>query len=566
MIIVDTKQSIIDLVSLCYSKGIRKVVFSPGSRNAPMIIAFNEHGGFQCFSIPDERVSAFFALGLAQQSEETVAIVSTSGSAALNFAPAVAEAYYQRISLLVITADRPPEWIDQGNGQTMRQRNLYANYIKESYEVSHETIHSDELWYNVRIFNEAINESRIEPKGPTHINFPLREPLYDFKMDFKSAENVKIIDQYSPPPELSDRLLDKLALKWNQSNKKLILCGISKKSDQLNELLSSFSRDESVIILTETTSNLNNPEFIEQIDRMLFSIEEKDYATYQPDLLLTFGTNIISKKIKTLFRKWKIKEHWHIDETDVVIDTFKSLTKHLRCDLVHFFDQINQRRTNVVSSYKSEWTKRNELLKTKHDEILANSSWSDLKAYYICLKNIPSRSYLQMANSASVRYVQLMENRKDITYHSNRGVAGIDGCTSTAVGAAWVNSKELTVLVTGDIAFFYDSNALWMPYLSSKFRIILFNNEGGNIFRIIPGPDRTSQLEQYFESHHNTKAKYLAKSFGIVHYEANNEEELNAVLKKFFSPQENNRPALLELHTPRKDNDKILKRYFEHLT
>jgi len=215
---LDTKQSIVDLVNTCYIKGIKKVVFSPGSRNAPLIIAFNEHGSFESFSIPDERVAAFFALGMAQQSGETVAIISTSGSAALNYAPAIAEAFYQRIPLLALTADRPPEWIDQGNGQTMRQYKLYNNYIKESFEISHESTEEDELWFNIRIFNEAINETQIEPKGPVHINIPLNEPLYDFNVDFQNSPAPKIIEQLSPPPELSTGILDELATTWNKSN------------------------------------------------------------------------------------------------------------------------------------------------------------------------------------------------------------------------------------------------------------------------------------------------------------------------------------------------------------
>jgi 2-succinyl-5-enolpyruvyl-6-hydroxy-3-cyclohexene-1-carboxylate synthase len=559
---VNTKQSVLDLVNVCYEKDVRKVVFSPGSRNAPLIIAFNEHGGFETFSIPDERVAAFFALGMAQQTDETVALVSTSGSAALNYAPALAEAYYQRIPMLAITADRPPEWIDQGNGQTMRQRNLFKNYIKNSFEINLETTHEDELWYNVRIFNEAINETQIEPKGPVHINFPLREPLYDFEIDFEPKEHFKIIDQFSPPPELSSELLSELAEIWNKSRKKLILCGITKKSQHLNHLLSSLSNDPSIVVLTETTSNLSDPGFIEQIDRVIFSMKTEDFDTYQPDLLLTFGTNIVSKKIKFLLRKWQINEHWHIDETDIVIDTFKSLTKHLRCDLVHFFSAMLQKNNPASSDYRKFWQLRNERLKKVHASFKQNTQWSDFKAYSICLDRIPMNTQLQMANSAAVRYVQLMEQRPDLSYYCNRGVAGIDGCTSTATGAAFTY-KDFTVLVTGDIAFLYDSNALWHSYISEKLRIIVFNNEGGNIFRIIPGPSSTNQLETFFEAHHNTQARYLAKAYGLNYFSAANEDELNEQLDQFYGEMKNKQAAILEIFTPRKINDQILKAYFE---
>jgi 2-succinyl-5-enolpyruvyl-6-hydroxy-3-cyclohexene-1-carboxylate synthase len=561
---LDTKQTIIDLVNVCYAKGIRKVVFSPGSRNAPLIIAFNEHKGFECFAIPDERVAAFFGLGMAQQTHETVAIVSTSGSAALNYSPAIAEAYYQRIPMLVLTADRPPEWIDQGNGQTMRQRNLYQNFIKKSYEINHETTHPDELWYNVRIYNEAINETRIEAKGPVHINLPLREPLYDFKLDFNNKTFVKIIDQVSPPPELSTQVLDSLSQKWNQSSKKLILCGITPRSQALNDLLSTLSADPSVIILTETTSNVTHPNFIEQLDRVLFTIEEKDGQNFKPEILLTFGTKIVAKKIKTLFRNWDIEEHWHLDESDIVIDTFKSLTSHLRSDLVHFFKEIIKRTKHKNSTYAASWHKQDQLCKRKHESFLATLEWSDLKAYEICLNSLPENSNLQMANSTAVRYVQLMSKRADISYYSNRGVAGIDGCSSTAAGAAWVNVNK-TILVTGDVAFFYDSNALWTPYLKKDLRIILFNNQGGNIFRFIPGPDSTEQLETFFEAHHNKSARHLAAAYDIAYFSADNEAELTRSLPSFWQDQTDNKPAILEIFTPRLKNAQILKSYFRHL-
>jgi 2-succinyl-5-enolpyruvyl-6-hydroxy-3-cyclohexene-1-carboxylate synthase len=561
---LNTKQSVLDLVRIAYAKGIRKIVFSPGSRNAPLIIAFNEHGGFESFSIPDERVAGFFALGMAQQTGETVAVVSTSGSAALNFAPAVAEAFYQRIPLLVITADRPPEWIDQGDGQTMRQRNLYVNYIKSSYEVMHETVHPDELWFNVRIFNEAINETRIEPRGPVHLNYPLREPLYDLTGNDWKDHPVRIIEQHSPPPELSEDLLKELAAVWNRTPKKLILCGITQRSESLNFLLTELAQDPSVIVLTETTSNLYDEGFIEQIDRVLFAMQEEDFVTFQPDLLLTIGTNIISKKIKFLFRRWDIQEHWHIDETDIVIDTFQSLTRHLRSDLEHFFTAILKYRVTGKSDYRDVWQNRNRILKERHLEYLREAPWSDFLAYAICLGAMPDSSRLQMANSAAVRYVQLMEKRRDISYYSNRGVAGIDGCSSTAAGAAWVYD-DYTVLVTGDIAFFYDSNALWHPHLSPRLRILVFNNQGGNIFRIIPGPDRTNQLETFFEAHHQATAEHLARTFSIDYLSARNEEELQTALPQFFNADHRERPAILEIFTPREENDRILKKYFDRM-
>ena len=558
---MNTKQSVIDLVNIAFRKGIRKIVFSSGSRNAPLIVAFNEHGGFNTFSIHDERSAAFFALGMAQQTGETVAIACTSGSAALNYAPAIAEAYYQRIPLLVITADRPLEWIDQGEGQTMRQRNIYANFIKSSYEIFQETIHPDELRYNTRMFNEAINITQIAPPGPVHVNIPLREPLYTMGHD-NFDNRLEIIDNISPLPELSDDILDSLADIWNRSKRKLILTGILPEDIELKKIIKVLSDDPSVIVMTETTSNIYDPDFINNIDRFIMSIDEDE--RYSPDLLLTLGSNIVSKKIKYLLRKWNPVEHWDVDESDKIIDTYKSLTKHIKSELKSLLSGLNKRKIKNNSDYKNIYMQQEVRVKSKHKEFFETANWSDLKAYYIINEYFPENINLQMANSTAVRYAQLMKPRADILYNSNRGVAGIDGCTSTAGGASIVNDR-MTVLVTGDVAFLYDSNALWNKYVASNFKIIVFNNEGGNIFRFIPGPPETKQLEEFFEAHHNIKAEFIAKAFDINYSSVTDEKELISVLPGFFKKQNNGRPSILEIFTPRLKNMDILRDYFTYL-
>ncbi len=558
---MNTKQSVYDLVNIAYKKGIRKVVFSSGSRNAPLVIAFNEHGGFQTFSIHDERSAAFFALGMAQQTGKTVAIACTSGSAALNYAPAIAEAYYQRIPLLVITADRPLEWIDQGEGQTMRQHNIYANFIKNSYEIFQETVHPDELRYNTRMFNEAINLTQIAPNGPVHVNIPLREPLYRMDKNFRT-DNVEIIENISPLPELSDSVMDSLAEIWNDSRRKIILTGILPEDTELKEIIKTLSDDPSVVVMTETTSNIYDENFINNIDRFIMSIEDEE--EYKPDLLLTLGSNIVSKKIKFLLRKWNPAEHWDVDESDKIIDTYKSLTKHIKSELKSFLRGLDKRKKINDSDFSDKYMQQENRVKIKHENFLKNSSWSDLKAYYIVNKYLPENINLQMANSTAVRYAQLMDSRSDILYNSNRGVAGIDGCTSTAVGASISNGRK-TVLVTGDVAFLYDSNALWNRYLGENLRIIVFNNEGGNIFRFIPGPSDTGQLEEFFEAHHSINSEHIAKAFDVNYYNAKDEEELIDNLSVFFDTQSNNRPAVLEIFTPRLKNMEILKEYFGNL-
>jgi 2-succinyl-5-enolpyruvyl-6-hydroxy-3-cyclohexene-1-carboxylate synthase len=557
------KQSVQDLVLIAFQKGIRHIVFSSGSRNAPLIIAFNEHKGFSTYSIHDERSAGFFALGIAQQLGETVALVCTSGSATLNYSPAIAEAYYQRIPLLVITADRPLEWIDQGEGQTMKQHKIYANFIKESYEIFQETTHHDELWYNTRMFNEAINLCKIAPYGPVHVNLPLREPLYQKNYNFHE-NHVKIIENISPSLSISDQDSENLANIWNRSKRKMILTGVMPYDPELKGLLKKLSEDPSVVILTETTSNIFDESFINNIDRFIMSLTKEEENQYKPDILLTIGSHVVSKKIKTLLRKWNPTEHWDVDESDKITDTYKSLTKHIKSEVKSFIIKLTDKRKISESDFADIYRQKETFVKNRHDKFLNHVEWSDLKAYGTVCATLPEKINVHMANSTAVRYVQLMHSRQDIIYNSNRGVAGIDGCTSTAAGAALINDK-LTVLFTGDVAFFYDSNALWNKYLPERFRIIVFNNEGGNIFRYIPGPSDTEQLEDFFESHHTYKAKFIAKAFNINYYSAHNENELKENLSDFLSMQENNRPALLEIFTPRLKNMEILRSYFQNL-
>lgn len=557
------KQSVQDLILIAYQKGIRHIVFSSGSRNAPLIIAFNEHKGFSTYSIHDERSAGFFALGIAQQLGETVALVCTSGSATLNYSPAIAEAYYQRIPLLVITADRPLEWIDQGEGQTMKQHKIYANFIKESYEIFQETTHPDELWYNTRMFNEAITLCKIAPYGPVHVNLPLREPLYQKNYNFHE-NHVKIIVNISPSPSISDQDAEHLANIWNQSKRKMILTGVMPYDPELKGLLKKLSEDPSVVILTETTSNIYDESFINNIDRFIMSISKEEENKYKPDILLTIGSHVVSKKIKTLLRNWKPTEHWDVDESDKITDTYKSLTKHIKSEVKSFIIKLTDKRKISESDFADIYRQKETFVINRHDKFLNNVEWSDLKAYRTVCATLPEKLNIHMANSTAVRYVQLMHSREDIIYNSNRGVAGIDGCTSTAAGAALINNR-LTVLFTGDVAFLYDSNALWNKYLPERFRIIVFNNEGGNIFRYIPGPSDTEQLEDFFESHHTYKAQFIAKAFNINYYSAHNENELKLNLPDFFSVQENKRPALLEIFTPRLKNMEILRSYFQNL-
>ncbi|MEH6407508.1 MAG: thiamine pyrophosphate-dependent enzyme, partial [Leeuwenhoekiella sp.] len=281
----------------------------------------------------------------------------------------------------------------------------------------------------------------------------------------------------------------------------------------------------------------------------------------QPDLLLTFGGMIISKKIKAFLRKYQPKQHWHIDPKKAY-DTFFSLNRHFSVSVNHFFAQFTPHIIPVKTEYKNTWLALRSRRDILHKEYLKNMDWCDFKAFEHILSSIPKESMLQLGNSSTVRYVQLFDIDKSLEVFCNRGTSGIDGCVSTAVGAA-VGSKLPAVLILGDLSFFYDSNGLWNNYLPDNFKIILINNRGGGIFRILPGDKNSEEFDTYFETVHNLSAEHLCKMYNIKFLSASSEAEVENKKEELF--KSNDGPALLEINTPRKLNDQILLGYFDFI-
>lgn len=555
------KKGVTTLVETLVQKGLRHVVLSPGSRNAPLSLSFYHHPDMECLVIPDERSAAYFALGMAQQYRKPVAIVCTSGTAALNYAPAIAEAYYQKIPLLILTADRPVAWIDQADGQTIRQRDVFMNYCKNNFEVSGDGDSQEDLWFTRRIVSRAYDETMVNGIGPIHINIPLSEPLYNRS---EKLPAIKAINTILPHSRMAENDLQQLAERWNSSSKKIILSGLHFPDKKLNEILKQLSYDSSLAILTETTSNIQHENFIPCIDRVITSIDETEGKIFQPEILVTFGGPVISKKIKVFIRKNPPKEHWHIDLNELHLDTYQCLTHTIPLEVVDFFEQFLPQVKGVESNFAQQWKDRDEQTKKLHQEFLNNCSFSDLLVFDEILKHIPGGSNLHLANSSPVRYVQLFNAFTILSYNSNRGASGIDGCTSTAAGAAHFSGKE-TTLISGDIGFFYDSNALWNNYLSKKLRIIIINNGGGGIFRIIEGPENKDEIETLLETRQNLSAEFLCKAYDISYFRATNEIELNRALKLFYSKGLDH-CAVLEIFTPTEENPVILKNYFKYIS
>lgn len=551
------------LATIAAAKGMRHAIISSGSRNAPLIIAFDAQEEIECLSIIDERSAAFFAIGIAQQTNKPAGLICTSGSAALNYAPAIAEAFYQKIPLIVITSDRPPEWIDQDDGQTINQINIYSNYCKASFNLPVDTSHPDDFLYAQRLISEAFNSAtEFGNEGPVHINVPFREPLYN-EVEKEETE-FKIIDAPAIQRQLSKENEKKLIEVWNNTSKKMIVCGLHKPDKELNRILARLAEGTSVVVITETTSNMQNDKFICNFDAVIDSIYDRNKALVEPEILVTFGSSITSKKLKTYLRKYKPQYHWHISTSTAHTDTFQSLTDVLAVDEKYFLNLLSLQTGKVKSNYSIGLKSRS--LKV-HESLLSYTNsipFSDLKVMETIWRNIPKNSDVHLGNSAPIRYANMFETKSEngINYFCNRGVSGIDGVTSTASGAAYATDR-MTTLITGDLGFFYDSNALWNKNLPENLRIIVINNGGGGIFRLIDSKT-TPLLEKYFEAKHSMTAEGLVKAHNIPYYSAKNENELKQNLIKLYKDQ-NGKPAVLEVFTPNELNAEVFAGYYKSL-
>ena len=541
------------IIEICAARGIHTIIISPGSRNAPLTIGFASNPTFKSYSIADERSAAFFALGIAQQTKKPVALVCTSGSALLNYYPAFAEAFYSQIPLIVISADRPQSKIDIGDGQTIRQENVFANHSLFNANLTEEICMENDLK-----INQAITIS-VSKRGPVHINAPFEEPLYETVNECSVQSKI---DTFKPAMQsILTADLQKYADIWNTAERKMVLVGVADPETLNVQTIENFANDPSIVVLTETTSNLHHPTFINNIDTIITPFTVTDFEYFKPDILVTFGGMIVSKRIKAFLRKYKPKHHWHIDSLRAY-DTFNALTKHFEVDPNLFFDAFLPLTSTVKSAYFSKLDAVKSIRKEKGDQYLSKIPFSDFVVFDKVISSLPKNSQFQISNSSAIRYAQLIEIDPSIEVFCNRGTSGIDGSTSTAIGAAVANNK-LTVFITGDIGFLYDSNALWNNYIPKNFKIILINNGGGGIFRILPGHEETPVFNTYFETSHCLTASNLATMYGLEYVIASDEASLQMGLTSLYA--QNDKPMILEVFTPTLKNDEFLLQFFKEL-
>ena len=541
------------LVETMHFHGVNHAVVSPGSRNAPLIIALSR-SRIKTHIVVDERSAAYVALGMAQQLKAPVALVCTSGTALLNYAPAVAEAYYQKIPLIVVSADRPQEWIDQDDSQTIRQFKALDQFVKRSYDIPARCDDDTAVWYAERIAHDAMMEATSLRRAPVHINVQLAEPLNGLTTEPYKLRQIHHFPSYDgicrdDIIKLKEQLLHKRVM---------IIAGFMELNEPLRQALNAIAANDYAVVLTETISNMADDFTINAIDRTLLAIDEND-KRYYPDVVITIGGAIVSRKIKAFLRKVK-PDHWYVGLNDVTVDCFQSLTRRIEANPDTFIPTLFQ-DSLTVKSFCTIWKDAHTAGLRRHHKYLEKIGWSDMKAYetiFDFYQQNPDNLIMHLSNGTTIRYAQLFGDRVIAPNFCNRGVSGIDGCTSTAIGAAMVNGPA--VLITGDMSFLYDISALSAITPKLQLKIVVVDNGGGGIFRFIDSTSSLPELEKYFVVKRNLDVEKVAASFGIKTYRADNADSLFEQLSNMMVEDG---PAVLVVKTDGKRSAEILKNYFK---
>lgn len=553
-----TTKVISQLISLLQQYGVYRFVMSPGSRNAAIIQEIADRKDIQTEVIVDERSAAFLALGMSLVSQTPTALVCTSGSALLNYAPAVAEAYYQGVPLIIISADRPLEWIDQDDSQTIRQPGSLATIVKCTIDLNGELEDPDYLWFANRKINEALLIALSRKEGPVHINIRL-SGTFSHKVNI---EDVKKIDIVKPIQRLSNSVIKKFS-EYALNKKIMFIAGFMPPNNKLQKAVLNLSSLPNVCIMAETLSNLHLPEEDYLIDTALFPIEKEIEEKLRPDIVISIGGALISRKLKEYLRSNPPKAHWSLSYSDNLIDCFKSLTIKIECSEDTFVSGLSKilkrelkERKDLINNYKLDWSRQRK----KEIKNINTVPWSDLKAMALVLQNLPEDVNLFLSNGTSVRYGQILPYHKTHATYSNRGVSGIEGCTSTAIGGSRVYNK-LTVLITGDMSFSHDLGGFACGEADNRMRIIVLDNNGGDIFRFIGATKDLKIREDFLSLPKENPIEMLAAAYQWEYYYANDEDSLLKEFNEFF--QESPCPGILHIDTRKCDNASILTNYLK---
>lgn len=528
------KDNINILTALLIKHGVRHAVVCPGSRNAPIVHNLHKLESMckmTCYPVTDERSAGFYAIGISQAIGNMVAVCVTSGSAVLNLAPAVAEAKYQHIPIIIISADRPAAWIDQLDGQTLPQPNVFGTLAVKCVNLP-EPHSDDERWQCNRMVNEAILSCQRHGCAPVHINVPISEPLFEFSVE--GLPNERMIKRISAitvccPPQLTETV--------NQSSRPMLVVGQTKNDHRLQAVISALRRH--IVVIQEPLSGTAT-----HFDNVLKYAA--DTSIYQPHLIIYIGDTLVSKPMRHFLRTATDAQQWRISENNDITDSFQHLTCAIEGSPAHILGMLagNIRPNAEAKGYKALWDNAlKEAQERTIDDTATFSPGCAVKLFENELAINGNGCAVHYANSSAIRHACIYANHY---VYCNRGVNGIEGCLSTAAGFSLATDKRVYCVI-GDLSFFYDQNALWNTRLRGNLRILLLNDGRGGIFSQLPGLEQSSALNDYIAACHHTSAQGVCATNNITYIQATNGTETETAIKRLFSDGDYCNPMLVEV-------------------
>lgn len=545
------KKNILQLAALLRAHGVRKVVLCSGSRNAAIVHTLSGMEDFACYAVTDERSAGFFAIGLSLEADAPVAVCCTSGSALLNLHPAVAEAFYQQVPLIVISADRPAAWIGQMDGQTLPQPGVFGSLVKFSANLPEVRTEEDE-WYCNRLINEALLETVHHGRGPVHINVPVSEPVCRFTAG--ALPEVRVITRCGGRDGCGD-----LAERLNAYGRRMVVVGQTARPRPFGRELAE-PLCARFAWLSEHLGNraVRGVPAVCNFDSVIRALSEERRKEMAPDLLITCGGHIVSKQLKQFLRTHPPREHWHVAADGRIADLYGCLTTVIEADPFEFLEKAALLPGVVSTCYPQRWAACGRAVP---DPVFP---YSEMSAVGKLIGALPEPCVLHLANSSAVRYAQLFAVPPHVEVCCNRGVNGIEGSLSAAAGYA-AASDRLNFAVIGDLSFFCDMNALWIRSGGANMRIMLLNNGGGEIFHTLPGMDASDRFRRFIAAEHRTSAEGWAKTCGFDYLKADGESSLEEAVRRFVAPGGRRRPMLMEVFTDRERDAALLGAYYDML-
>ncbi|MGB5289713.1 MAG: 2-succinyl-5-enolpyruvyl-6-hydroxy-3-cyclohexene-1-carboxylic-acid synthase [Ignavibacteriaceae bacterium] len=558
--------------------GVQNACISPGSRSTPLAYILSRNKKIRSFVHFDERSSAFFALGLAKVTGKPVLVVTTSGTAVAELYPAIIEAYQQRTPLIICTADRPAELIGTGANQTINQHNIFKNHIRWFRDLGLPSISDVGFHYLQKIAIKAYRISLAEDKGPVHLNFPFSKPLEPFSFTDKVGKKIvrfksqKLTKQnFLPPFSRLDKNnhFKKVVKDIIDSEKGIIIVGPMEYDVQLPKKIKELSTFLKYPVFADGISQLrfnvtkNEQLIISNFNSILTST--KFISKQNTDIILQFGRTPTSSTLETFLEETNANRYLvdtYGDNHDPARNAKSIFTiePKLFCQvLLSHLKEENFKRNK--SSWLKHFIQAEELSERIKTKIIDHGKFpNEPSIIHEVIKLIPTGSNLVIGNSLPVRDLDNFSNKtlKRIKIYFNRGASGIDGITSTALGIA--SKKKQTFLITGDLSFLHDLNALAIASNNSiPITMIVINNNGGGIFESLPIANKVKHFEKFFIAPHNLELGDIVKSFGINHQLIKTRRGLQRQLKNSLNK---NLPSVLEIKTDAVKSVELRKKIF----